>query len=177
MPHVMEATQTASAPGRYMFEAVITSIDVVTHAAHANLDMAMVLADLRKAFDLIVKRYVRAVIRITCGQAPDPDEKDVSNDHPAVVLVLVAIGYGSNRHWREVEVNGRRTRRVELGGGFPQGLSPSPLFYAVCGEGLNGLLANVGVQGVEVPISDTVKSIQCRQQADKHSRGASEGHM
>ncbi len=51
-PYASEATQTASAPGRYMFEAVVTSTDVVKHAASAGLDMAMILTEgvLRKAF-------------------------------------------------------------------------------------------------------------------------------
>lgn len=103
---------------------------------------------------------MRSVVRLVCGQPADPSEEDIIDDHPAVVLVLTAIGYGNDRHWREVEVNGRRTPRVDLGGGFPQGLSPSPLFYAICGEGLNGLLAVAGVEGIEVNVPDTV-TVRC----------------
>ena len=113
-----------------------------------------------RSFDLISKRYLRSTLRVVCGQTPDPDEADVAGDHPAVVLVLVAIGYGTHRHWRTVEVDGKRTPRVHLGGGLPQGLPPSPLCYAVGGEGLNGLLARAGIVGVDVQISDTV-TVRC----------------
>ena len=117
--------------------------------------MAAVLLDMRKAFDLLSRRYLRCVLRIVCGQEPDVHSTDTANDCDAVTWVLLLLGSENCVHERVVEVNSQLTRPVRLNGGLPQGLSPCPLFYTLAGEGLTGLLTTIGVEGISVPVSST----------------------
>lgn len=59
-----------------------------------------------------------------------------------------------------IEVNGELTEEIELGGGMPQGLGPSSMWYAIGSEGLKGLMAHAGIQGTTVQIPST-RSITC----------------
>lgn len=67
--------------------------------------------------------------------------------------MFLLLGTHACPHWRTVEVNGKQTRQLFMFGGTPQGLGPSPFFYNIPGDGFAGLLATMGILGVNVPIS------------------------
>jgi hypothetical protein len=73
-PHLPRTTlpdQCAAAPGRYMFEAIFKILDGMHLADEYQLPMACLMADARKAYDLLGRGYLRAALLIICGHEPD----------------------------------------------------------------------------------------------------------
>ena len=126
--------------------------------------LAAILLDMRKAFDLMNRDYLRDVLRLVCerGERRDVDAVLTWSD--------LLLGTVDMPHLRAIRINGTLTRFFATPGGTPQGLEPSPFFYNMGSEGLSGLLTEAGVRGITIRISaERTTHYACAKFADDYA--------
>ena len=162
LPLTTGPDQCSAAPGRFMYEAIFRVLDSIEHAHAKQLPMAMLMLDARKAFDLLDRNYLREVLLHLCGHKRDESHRETNMDgtlSPAGKVMRwldVLLGTRECPHERAVMVNGFLTppqAPVLLRSGTPQGLEVSAQLYNMGGEGLMGLIAAVGIEGIIIDIN------------------------
>ena len=154
LPHATLPDQCSYTPGRYMWESIFRVMDGIEWAKYKHLPMAMLLADARKAFDLIDSGFIREAMILLCGGDLNDPQVEVNLDGELTdvgrVLRWIDILLGAPDHplSRRVLLNGVFTDVFNPRSGCPQGLEISAQIYNIANDALMGLLQDAGVQGI-----------------------------
>ena len=113
LPGVTLPDQCSAAPGRYMYESIHKVLSAL-HWAHTNdAHMIMILQDMRKAFDLLDRGYLRAVLLMLTGHQSEQDGQHEYNESgeltPAGRFIRwfdILLGTSDAPLTRRVQVNG-----------------------------------------------------------------------
>ena len=154
LPTTMLPDQCSSVPGRYMHESIFRVMDALELAEREQLALICMLADAKKAFDLIDRDFIRTVLIIVAGG--DPDDELTECDHQGQLTEIgaflrwidILLGTPAHPLERRVLVNGTPGEPIHPHSGTPQGLEVSAQIFNIAGEGLMGLLRYAKVVGV-----------------------------
>ena len=131
LPTTMLSDQCCAAPGRYMYEAIFRVMDALDMAERELLELMCMLADAKKAFDLIDRDFIRMVLIIVAGG--DPDDEFAECDHDGNLTEIgafmrwidILLGTAAHPLERQVLVNGTSGEPLHSHSGTPQGLEVS----------------------------------------------------
>ena len=158
LPGVTLPDQCASVPGRYMYESIHRILSALHWAKTQNAEMLMILQDMRKAFDLLDRGYLREVLLLLAQ--PDGEascERDAAGDLTPTGNFIrwfdILLGTTDAPLTRRVLLNGEvDPDPLYLHSGVPQGLAVSAQLYTWAAEGIMGLLLHAQVTGIQMNV-------------------------
>ena len=162
-PKLLLTDQAGFTTGRQMYWNIRKSIDAVDFARERDLDLALVAADFRKAFDALDRGYLFRILNRMLGvvqRSAEYSEAEMvdrgldlggdctrqENLPDAGFVLWVKCLYA--RHERVVRVNGYETEPLPLYSGVPQGDILAASCFGVGVEPLGRMLADAGLRGV-----------------------------
>ena len=170
-PKLLLTDQAGFTTGRYMYTNIRASLDAVDFARERDLDLALVAADFKKAFDALDRGYLFRILNRMLGVEQKSAEYSVAemtergldlegdctrpgNPPDAGFVLWVKCLYA--RHERVVRVNGYETEPLPLCSGVPQGDILAASCFGAGVEPLGRMLKAAGLRGITADNGETM---------------------